>query len=198
MAAAIKINLGISALIKKLDEINERRKAHKNKFFLTLCDNLEEVDTIVSAFDNLFIDLAQGFSDRKIVNSNKALEKHVKATRDYLYGRNKVGRLVKLQGLIANAANNRRLRAKSGAPEKLSTLADKIQDYLKSINYDGPSGVGYQELSALTGMADQQLSGNVLANEIVAKANQAIKDRQFKHSTTIETLIGEAKALIIS
>jgi hypothetical protein len=176
----VKVDLGIAELIKKLDEINQRRHGRTEAFFLNIRDDLESVATIIDGLDNLFVDLARGYSDRHLVDSSELLGDHVKATQDYLYGRNLVPKLIGLQGFITQAANDHRLRSKSGAPEKLSNVADRIQTYLTSINYTGPSGTGYEDLIELKGMAEKKLQGNALANEIISKANEALRLHPFK------------------
>jgi hypothetical protein len=47
----------------------------------------------------------------------------------------------------------------------------RSQGYLASLNYAGPSGIGYQELTELKEMAER----NVLANDIIGKANGLIR-----------------------
>jgi hypothetical protein len=100
------------------DEISERRKRRTDAFFLNVSDDLESVAMIVNGLDNLFADLAQGYSDRNLVEDSDLLRDHVKATQNHLYGRDLVPRLIGLQGFLAQAANDRRLCAKPGAPEK--------------------------------------------------------------------------------
>jgi hypothetical protein len=91
-------------------------------------------------------------------------------------------------GSLGNAANDEHLRSKTGAPEKLSTVADEIQNYLTSINYKGQSGTGYKELIELKEMAERKLDGNAPANDITRTANEALKE--------LLELVGEARGLI--
>ena len=68
----VKIDLGISTLINKIDEIYERRKGRAEAFLLNVRDDLESVATIVAGLDNLFVDLATGYSDRHLVDDKDA------------------------------------------------------------------------------------------------------------------------------
>jgi hypothetical protein len=192
----VKVDLGISTLINKLDEINERRKGRTESFLLNVCDDLESVAKIVAGLDNLFVDLAQGYSDRRLVDDSDQLRDHIKATQNYLYGRDLVPKLIGLQGFLAHAANNQRLRSKSGAPEKMTAVAEMLQGYLQSLNYIGPSGIGYQELTELKGMAENKLTGNALTNAIIAKADEALQFHSFNLSAELQKLIGEARGLM--
>jgi hypothetical protein len=154
------------------------------------------VATIVGGLDNLFVDLTQGYSDRRVVDDSELIRDHIRATQDYLDGRNLVNKLIGLKGFLANAANNEHLRSKTGAPEKLSTVADEIQNYLTSINYKGQSGTGYKELIELKEMAERKLDGNAPANDITRTANEALKARPFHMSAELLELVGEARGLI--
>jgi hypothetical protein len=192
----VKVDLGIAKLIEELAQINDRRNARTEAFLLNVCDDIEAVATIVAGLDNLFVDLAQGYSDRLLVDDSELLRDHIKATQTYLYGRDLVPKLVGLQGFLAHAANNPRLRSKSGAPEKLTAVAEMLQGYLQSLNYMGPSGIGYQELTELKGMAEEKLKGNALTNNIVSKANEALQFHSFSLSAELQKLMGEARGLI--
>jgi hypothetical protein len=192
----VKVDLGIAKLIEELAKINDRRNARTEAFLLNVCDDIEAVATIVAGLDNLFVDLAQGYSDRLLVDDSELLRDHIKATQTYLYGRDLVPKLVGLQGFLAHAANNPRLRSKSGAPEKLTAVAEMLQGYLQSLNYMGPSGIGYQELTELKGMAEEKLKGNALTNNIVSKANEALQFHSFSLSAELQKLLGEARGLI--
>jgi hypothetical protein len=207
----LKVDIGISTLINKLDEIHERRTKRTEEFFKDIHDDLESVAAIIDGLDNLFVFLALGYSDRRLVSDSEQRDDHVKATKDYLNGRNIVPRLIRLQGFITQAANNQRLRSKSGAPEKLSTVAEQIQTYLQSINYEGESGTGYQELTELTQMAGEKNQGNqgapqrnhgkpAIDNEkvdkIIAYADKALRNRSYALSASLQRLIGEAQGLI--
>jgi hypothetical protein len=189
----VKVDLGISTLITKLDEINERRKGRTESFLLNVRDDTDAVDTIVAGLDTIFIDLAQGYTDRGLVDDSDQLRDHIKATQDYLYGRDLVPKLIGLQGFLALAANNDRLRSKSGAPEKVTAVAEKVQRYLESLNYMGPSGIGYQELTELKTMAENKLQGNALTNDIITKARQALQFHSFTLSAELQRLTGEAR-----
>ena len=192
----VKVDLGISTLINKLDEINERRKGRTESFLLNVCDDIEAVATIVAGLDNIFIDLAQGYSDRRLLDDAELLRDHIIATQNYLYGRDLVPKLIGLQGFLAQAANNPRLRSKSGAPEKVTAVAEKLQGYLQSLNYTGPSGFGYRGLTELKGLAENKLVGNALTNDIIATANGALQSHSFILSAELQRLMGEARGLM--
>jgi hypothetical protein len=168
----VKVDLGLAKLIEELGKINDRRNGRTEAFFLNVRDDLDSVATIVSGLDNLFVDLAEGYSDRHLVDDSQ------------------------LKGFFAHAANNDRLRSKSGAPEKLSTLADEIQRYLTSINYTGQSGTGYKELIELKKIAEKKLDGITPANEITRTGNEALRAHPFHTSAELLELVGDARGLI--
>jgi hypothetical protein len=192
----VKVDLGLANLIEELGKINDRRNGRTEAFFLNVRDDLDSVATIVSGLDNLFVDLAEGYSDRHLVDDSEFLREHIRATKDYLHGRNLVDKLIQLKGFFAHAANNDHLRSKSGAPEKLSTLADEIQRYLTSINYTGQSGTGYKELIELKKMAEKKLDGITPANEITRTGNEALRAHPFHTSAELLELVGDARGLI--
>jgi hypothetical protein len=102
----VKVDLGLAKLIEELGKINDRRNGRTEAFFLNVRDDLDSVATIVSGLDNLFVDLAEGYSDRHLVDDSEFLREHIRATKDYLHGRTLVDKLIQLKGFFAHAANN--------------------------------------------------------------------------------------------
>jgi hypothetical protein len=191
-------DFGISKLIGTLDKNAKRRAARADKLFSDLRVDLASIQNFVVDLDKISSKLLSGYADRKLVADSKKLNSLVEATRAYLHGRELVPRLVTLQDDTKSRSTDQRLARKDPKiPQQLNLLAQDIQDYLVLINFQGPSGVQHKELNELCYLAEREIKAKKISpDDIVAKANDALRGQQHDRSLAIVGRVGAIQGLL--
>lgn len=197
MALSVTIDLGVGAIINKLDEINERRKKRDENYLMNVSDDLESLDLIIDKLVSIFIDLATGFAQSSQLNNPEKLDALVEATENYINRRTLMNRFNPIYGQIAAAAKDKRVKAHNAeAPERMETLLSDIDQFLRSIAYLGPSGFGYKYLNELLGFADKFKRKELSADEVVRSAKQALAVQNHASVVNIQKSIGTIRQML--
>jgi hypothetical protein len=163
--------------------------------FLELTKDLDDASKIVKELDSRFIDLAKRFANRDILSKPELHAPLINETKDYLYDRQLLPDLIKIEGAVEDASTDEQLGAKdANFPRLLKALANKIQVYRFEVLGDkgGITGVGRDALECLRKMVE----GGQGVDEVTAYAQGALQRHSHKVSGEIQHLIGQIQMRI--